>query len=143
MFYTVAGQMTSDLQRWFMNGVHQVLQKHGHLFVNPTEKDIRLVFNFVDPNTPRPFRRKAQATYVISVVEMNEQPQNVLRAAYPTLIRALSNLLVLIVNTGDRLNTYFVTLEHKAITPFRMTAARMICTSSIFTSAWNPWLLQI
>ena len=111
MLYTVSGQMTSHVQRWFMDGVHQVLQKHGHLFVNPTEKDIRLVFNFVDPNVPRPFRRKAQATYVISVVETNEQPQNVLRAAYPTLIRTLSNLLVFIVNTDERLNTYFVTLE--------------------------------
>ena len=63
------------------------------------------------PTSPRPFRRKAQATYVISVVETNKQPQNVLHSAYPTLIRTLSNLLVFIVNTDERLNTYFVTLE--------------------------------
>ncbi|GMA60770.1 hypothetical protein [Alicyclobacillus fastidiosus] len=83
----------------------------GYRFADPAEKDIRLVFNFVEASSPRPFRRKAQATYVISVVETNEQPQDVLRAAYPTLIRALSNLLIYIVNTGDHMDTYFVTLE--------------------------------
>jgi ribulose-5-phosphate 4-epimerase/fuculose-1-phosphate aldolase len=111
MLYTVSGQITSNVQTWFMDGVHQVLQKNGHRFVHSTEQDIRLVFNFVDPAAPRPYRRKAQATYVISVVETNEQPQDILRTAYPLLIRSLSNLLVFLVNTGEELNTYFVTLE--------------------------------
>ncbi|WAH41983.1 class II aldolase/adducin family protein [Alicyclobacillus fastidiosus] len=111
MVYSVSGQINTDVLRWFMDGVQQVLQKNGYRFVDPAEKDIRLVFNFVEASSPRPYRRKAQATYVISVVETNEQPQDVLRAAYPTLIRALSNLLIYIVNTGDHIHTYFVTLE--------------------------------
>jgi ribulose-5-phosphate 4-epimerase/fuculose-1-phosphate aldolase len=111
MLYTVSGQITSNVQTWFMDGVHQVLHKNGHRFGDSAEHDIRLVFNFVDPAAPRPYRRKAQATYVISVVETNEQPQDVLRTAYPLLIRSLSNLLVFLVNTGEELNTYFVTLE--------------------------------
>lgn len=94
-----------------MDGLHDVLQRYGHQFVNTDDKEIRLVLNFVEPSAPRPYRRKAQATYVISVVETNEEPHDVLRAGYPILIRALSNLLIYMVNTGEQLDTYFVTLE--------------------------------
>lgn len=71
-----------------------------------------LAVNFTSAARPRPFRRKAQGTFVVSVVEVSEEPVDVLKAAYPILIRTLSNLLIYAVaGTGDRWRTYFVTLE--------------------------------
>ncbi len=111
MHYTVCGEMTSDVQKWLMDGLHQVFKRNGHEFAELARPDIRLVFHFVDTSKPRPYRRKAQATYVIAVAETKDPPADVLRTAYPLLIRSLANLLVFIVNTDGRPETYFVTLE--------------------------------
>lgn len=110
MLYSVAGELTTDRQQWLMNGIHQVLQGKGHTFVDQGE-DIQLVFNFVDPAMPRPFRRKAQATYVIAIVERNVRGSSILHAGYPILVRSLSNLLIYLDDTATSLETYFVTLE--------------------------------
>ncbi|MBI3975800.1 MAG: class II aldolase/adducin family protein, partial [Armatimonadetes bacterium] len=71
----------------------------------------RLVFNFIDPKRPRPFRRRGQGTFVISVAVTDQPVEDVLKDAYPLLIRSLANLCIYLVRAGDRLDTYFVTLE--------------------------------
>lgn len=96
--YAVYGALDSELKKRFADGLHKKFNHTGYQLVEPQQDNIRLVFNFVDPKDPRPFRRKAQATYVVSVVETNEPPKDVLRTAYPILIRSLSNLLIFIVN---------------------------------------------
>lgn len=96
--------------RWFADGLRRRLHEHGH---RETDNDDipDLAINFTDPHRPRPFRRKAQATFVVGVVEVDEQPDNLLQAAYPVLVKSLSNLLIYLVNTGERTGTYFITLE--------------------------------
>jgi len=45
-------------------------------------------------------------------VTVTEEPaDNILKQAYPLLIRSLANLCVYLVRSGDHLETYFVTLE--------------------------------
>lgn len=58
VLYSVAGDLITERQQWLMNGIHQVLQRKGHEFVEQGE-DIQLVFNFVDPAMPHPYPRKA------------------------------------------------------------------------------------
>lgn len=111
MFYSVTGEVSSALQQWFLDGVHEILQDSGYRFNPSGDQQIRLVLNFANPNAPRPYRRKAQATFVVTVVESKSMPDHVLLSAYPILIRSLSNLLIYIVNTPETFNTYFVTLE--------------------------------
>jgi ribulose-5-phosphate 4-epimerase/fuculose-1-phosphate aldolase len=55
------------------------------------------VLNFVDPDTPRPFRRKTKSTFVASFWPAREVPDPFVLAAYPVLVRALSNLSVCVV----------------------------------------------
>jgi len=69
------------------------------------------VINVVDPARPRPFRRNSQGTFVVSIVQMAERPENLLRAAYPVLVKTLSNLLVYITDTPSDTQVHFVTLE--------------------------------
>lgn len=46
------------------------------------------------------------------MVEVNEEPPDILRAAYPVLVRSLSNLLIYnVAGPGNLWRTYFVTLE--------------------------------
>ncbi len=111
MLYSVSGELKSSLQQWFLEGIDKRLRDSGYQFYPSGEAQVRLVMNFVDPTTPRPYRRKSQATYVVTVVETNAVPSDVLKSAYPILIRSFSNLLIYIVNSPNGLNAYFVTLE--------------------------------
>lgn len=83
---------------------------HGHpqpLNGSPPE----LVINVIDAARPRPFRRNSQGTFVVSIVQVEHEPEDLLRAAYPMLVRSLSNLLVYLTNTELGAKAHFVTLE--------------------------------
>lgn len=108
----LAGRPTDGKLRWFADNLEQVLAENGHLLLSEGASEPRLVINFTSADHPRPYRRKAQGTFVVSVVEVNGEPPEILRAAYPVLVRSLSNLLIYIVaGPGDLWRTYFVTLE--------------------------------
>src|SRR5262245_53950351 len=99
--FTVHGEALTPLQKWFVDGIERELLNHGH--PKPTNgTPPELVLNVIDPVRPRPFRRNAQGTFVVSIVQVEEEPEDLLRAAYPVLVRSLSNLLVYI--TGHRPN---------------------------------------
>lgn len=95
----------------------------------------RLAIHFLAVVRIRPFRRKAQGTFVVSVVEVEAEPADLLKAAYPIW---LSNLLIYLVNRPDGLKTYFVTLEQGYYqTPLMGQAMRTISGPS--TSGCAPW----
>lgn len=108
----LAGKPAGPRLQWFARGLEKALQQNGHHTVPDGEGSPRLVINFTDAGRPRPFRRKSQGTFIVSVVEVAEQPADILRAAYPILIRTLSNLLIYAVNEpGNPWRTFFITLE--------------------------------
>jgi ribulose-5-phosphate 4-epimerase/fuculose-1-phosphate aldolase len=98
------------MQKWFVEGIERELTSHGHPRpANGTPPE--LVINLIDPARPRPFRRNAQGTFVVSIVRVDHEPTELLRAAYPLLVRSLSNLLVYITDTELGAKANFVTLE--------------------------------
>lgn len=109
--FGIAGEPGSSRLRWLVGGLKAALEEVGHRYVPALQGDLRLVLNIVDPARPRPFRRKAQATFVVSLTEVQEPPDDVLRAGYPILIRSLSNLLLYLVSRDDSFELHFVTLE--------------------------------
>ena len=82
--------------------------RRGSESVEGTDPSAACVFNFVNPDDPKPFRRRQRSTYVIAVHTVPEAPPDVLRPEYPMLVRALANLSMLVV-PGDA--CYFVTPE--------------------------------
>jgi ribulose-5-phosphate 4-epimerase/fuculose-1-phosphate aldolase len=105
-----AGEPESEFLRWFADGLERELLSNGHSRrVEGEEPD--LVINFTNRRRPRPYRRRAQGTFVVGVIEVDGRPANLLRAAYPLLVRSLSNLLIYITHDGDETLTHFVTLE--------------------------------
>ncbi len=82
--------------------------RRGYEFVEGMDPSATCVFNFVNPDDPKPFRRRQRSTYVIAVHTLPHTPPDVLRNEYPMLVRALANLSLLVV-PGDA--CYFVTPE--------------------------------
>jgi ribulose-5-phosphate 4-epimerase/fuculose-1-phosphate aldolase len=82
--------------------------RRGYEFAEGADPSAGCVFNFVNPDDPKPFRRRQRSTYVIAVQTVPDPPADVLRHQYPMLVRALANLAMLVV-PGDA--CYFVTPE--------------------------------
>lgn len=104
------GDPETPYLEWFGQQLGRMLKGRGHPSVG-IEGDPGLVVHFTSAVRPRPFRRRAQGTFVVSVVEAEQPPENVLVEAYPILVRSLSNLLIYIAPEGESRAIYFVTLE--------------------------------
>ena len=109
-FY-VFGEPTADRQRWFLNGLLQEMKRHGHTEESDVTDQLRLVLNVVDIENPTYFRRKAQGTFVAAIVETDHEPDDVIRAAYPMLLKALSNVAMYLVPRGEYTDAHFLTME--------------------------------
>ncbi len=104
------GEPQSPFMEWFAAGLDAELREQGHEQASDAD-EAGLIVNLVDPRRPRPFRRKSQGTFVVSVVEVEGHAAAVLRAAYPYLVRSLANLLIYITHEGGERRTHFVTME--------------------------------
>ena len=105
------GRQEEERFAWFRSGLEKALEENGHSF-NPDPEQASLILNFVDRDQPRPFRRKAQAIFVVTVTEVEPPFGGPMEKGYPLLVRSLSNLLVSLVDEGEALPTvHFVTPE--------------------------------
>lgn len=112
MRFTFVGDRSDPVLTRMADGLRAVFARRGHTFVeDPDDPGLRLVFNFIDPDKPKTYRRKAKAVFVVSIALADQRPQNVLRQAYPLLVRSLANLCIYLVREGEAVQTYFVTLE--------------------------------
>ncbi|WP_017185704.1 class II aldolase/adducin family protein [Alkalibacillus haloalkaliphilus] len=109
--FIVTGAEQSQFLSWFTDGLRKKFVEKGYEHCHEPVEDISIVFNVLDPEKPRPFRRHAQATFVISIIEQNDKSTNTLQKAYPYLIRSLANHLVYIVHNENQTKVFFVTPE--------------------------------
>lgn len=114
--FSVVGERSSEFLSLFADGVKKEFVNRHYEFMDEPIDDIRLVFNYVQADKTRPFRRKAQATFVITVLEVDElledtSYERILKSAYPYLVRSLSNHLIYICHGKDHSNVYFITPE--------------------------------
>ncbi len=109
--FAVWGTPTSPGAEWLVDGLRSAMIAHGHPEDSEATGETAVVINVVDHANPKPFRRKASPTFVLAVVEAPDAPERLIHAAYPYLVRALSNLCLYAVPEGDRLIAHFITLE--------------------------------
>jgi ribulose-5-phosphate 4-epimerase/fuculose-1-phosphate aldolase len=111
MDFSFFGLTEEERFDWFKSGLREVLGDHGHQFVSDPD-EASLVINFADPGNPRPFRRKAQAVFVVTVTDVEPPFGGPMEKGYPLLVRSLCNLLIGLVDEGHALPTaHFVTPE--------------------------------
>ncbi len=111
MTFAFTGSYSGPVAEHFATGLRKVFERHGHRYEQGPDTDLRLVLNFIDPARPRPYRRKAKATYVVAIAITEQPAENVLKQAYPLLVRSLANLCLYLTREGDRVDSSFVTLE--------------------------------
>jgi ribulose-5-phosphate 4-epimerase/fuculose-1-phosphate aldolase len=112
MKFTFVGSYEDPTLKGIAKGLRRTYEHREHEYVEDADDgDLRLVFNFIDPERPKSYRRRAKAVFVVSVALTDQRPENVLRQAYPLLVRSLSNLVIYLIRDGERVHTYFVTLE--------------------------------
>ena len=104
--FTFNGVPSPGLQT-FAEELKRVFVNNGYAFADdPAEP--RLVLNFISPENAKPYRRRAKATFVISIIELPEMPSDPVKALYPYLVRALSNMMIA-YTPGE--GAHFLTLE--------------------------------
>ena len=112
MIFTFVGEYADPTLAKIATGLRAVFERRGHEYTeDPEAEDLRIVFNFIDIDHPRPYRRRAKAIFVVALAVTTERPDDVLRQGYPLLVRSLANLCVYLVRTHEAVHTYFVTLE--------------------------------
>ncbi len=110
MTFAISGYRRTPRQRWFADGLRQVLLARG-LEETAADRAPRIVLHFADREAPRPFRRRAQASFVVSIVEGPMPAGEILPALYPLLVRTLGNMVIYLVPVEERAHAYVVTLE--------------------------------
>jgi hypothetical protein len=96
MDFSFAGHHDDERFQWIRSGIHEVMEANGHRFVEDPDR-ASLVVNFFPRESPRSFRRHAQAVFVVSVTEIEGGDQTIREAiprGYPLLVRSLSNLMI-------------------------------------------------
>jgi ribulose-5-phosphate 4-epimerase/fuculose-1-phosphate aldolase len=86
----------------------------GHPEHRTPQPGTRVVLYVADHDRPRGFRRRAAATFVVSLVESPTAPLDLLRSGYPFLVRTLGNLCIYATPDGDGLRPNVITLERGA-----------------------------
>ena len=105
--YALAGTPTSAELERIVRAVAEEFEQDGFVPVDDVH-EADFVLNMFDAEAPKAFRRKARGTYSAAFYELDEQPEDVLKASYPMLVRTLSNVVLLHV---PRKGTWFTTME--------------------------------
>jgi len=69
------------------------------------------VLNVADIDRPRPVRRSGQGTFVVTIFEGQDNETEVMKAAYPVLVRSLSNMVIYNTRMAGVLESHFITIE--------------------------------
>ena len=115
--FTTAGDATAPFLHWFATQLQAVLAQQGHLLrtgegeASSAESPVRLVLNLCDIDRPRPVHRRGQGTFVATIVEGPDNEREVMKAAYPVLVRSLSNMVVFNTRIDGVLESHFITIE--------------------------------
>lgn len=90
------------------HGLTDVLIAHGYKY-EPNSHAPGLVLNFIKQEKPAAYRRRSQATFVISLIELHVEPDDPIRVLYPYLVRSLSNMLLVYIPKKKKI--HFLTLD--------------------------------
>src|SRR3954447_21787117 len=125
--FTIAGDASNPFVAWYAARLQETLARQGHIhrpssiardlddLAEQADKQaqppIRLVLNLCDIDRPRPVHRRGQGTFVATIVEGADNEPEIMKAAYPLLVRSLSNMLIYNTRVNGVLESHFITIE--------------------------------
>ena len=125
--FTTAGETSSAFVNWYAERLRDVMTRQGHTHrtlngalvmdavpegapADPRDQ-VRLVLNLGDIDRVRPIRRSGQGTFVVTIVEGADDEREIMKAAYPVLVRSLSNMVIYNTRVDGVLESHFITIE--------------------------------
>lgn len=109
--FAVHGAPETPAGRRFIEGLRARMLAAGHPEHAEPGPGTSVVLHVTSHASPKPYRRASASTFVIGVIEAPDRPDDLLAAAYPYLVRSLSNLGLYLVPGGDLPSPVFITLE--------------------------------
>jgi ribulose-5-phosphate 4-epimerase/fuculose-1-phosphate aldolase len=125
--FTTAGDSSNAFVAWYATRLQETLARQGHvhrsnnsaLDVDASDEraaaeaqpPVRLVLNLCDIDRPRPVHRRGQGTFVATIVEGADNEREIMKAAYPVLVRSLSNMVIYNTRVDGVLESHFITIE--------------------------------
>jgi ribulose-5-phosphate 4-epimerase/fuculose-1-phosphate aldolase len=125
--FTTAGETSSAFVNWYAQRLRDLMTGQGHIHrmlngalvmdavpegtpADPRDQ-VRLVLNLGDVDRVRPIRRSGQGTFVVTIVEGADDEREIMKAAYPVLVRSLSNMVIYNTRVDGVLESHFITIE--------------------------------
>jgi ribulose-5-phosphate 4-epimerase/fuculose-1-phosphate aldolase len=105
--YAIWGTATSPAHEEWVRAVGKQFEADDFVRVDDIA-DADFVLNMFDAEDPKAFRRASRGTYSAAFYELDEAPDDPLKASYPMLVRTLSNVVLMRV-PGD--GVWFTTME--------------------------------
>jgi ribulose-5-phosphate 4-epimerase/fuculose-1-phosphate aldolase len=125
--FTTAGDAGNPFVAWYAARLQETLARQGHIHrpsrlapdldafadrADATDQPpIRLVLNLCDIDRPRPVHRRGQGTFVATIVAGADNEREIMKAAYPILVRSLSNMVIYNTHMNGVLESHFITVE--------------------------------
>ncbi|WP_368503787.1 class II aldolase/adducin family protein [Alkalihalophilus sp. As8PL] len=109
--FTFSSSPSSAILKWLSAGIISTFTERNFEYSDQPDNQIKLVFHFLDEDNVRPYRRKAQATFVVAVLESKGAPYDIFKEVYPFLIRSLANHLMYINHRDEQVDIHFLTPE--------------------------------
>lgn len=109
--FTLSSNPTSSFLQWMSQGLISTFKENGFSYTDNHEDPLQLVFHFVSEDDIKPFRRKAQATFVVGVLESKGKPYDLFTEIYPFLVRSLANHFMYINHRAGTTEVHFLTPE--------------------------------
>lgn len=125
--FTIAGETQSALVTWYAERLRDTIVRQGNMYrsfngafpgdsadddaLAEAQEQIRLVINMCDIDRPRSVQRRGQGTFVVTIVEGPDNEREVMKAAYPILVRSLSNMVIFNTRIDGVLESHFITIE--------------------------------
>jgi ribulose-5-phosphate 4-epimerase/fuculose-1-phosphate aldolase len=111
MKFAIAKDSCNPWRDRVVDGIVEAFSKHGHE-ISTERSGINFVLNITDIKSPRAGRRRSQSVFIISIVSLDDEPENIRALCYTTLVRTLSNLLICVgPKNGAEPEIYFTTPE--------------------------------
>jgi len=105
--YAIWGTATSPEHEEWVRSIGKQFEADDFVYVDDVA-DADFVLNMFDPADPKAFRRSSRGTYSAAFYELDEAPDDALKASYPMLVRTLSNVVLLRV---PEKGVWFTTME--------------------------------
>jgi ribulose-5-phosphate 4-epimerase/fuculose-1-phosphate aldolase len=90
------------LRDWFTNGLRDKLLARGYPVVEGDQPAERggIALHPIDIDSPKSFRRRNRAVFVVGIGEAEHAPEVPLATLYPLQLRSLGNIFILVVRSG-------------------------------------------